>query len=349
MLFGSKKVIGLDIGTSTIKIAELDVSSKGANLVSFGFTPTPQGAIVAGDIANIAAIGVAVSGLVAEVRSKRKQVALGMWGTSVIIKKITIPKVERKLIADQLRWEAEQYIPFDINDISLAHHIIENSQAPDTLDILLVAAQNEMVRQYSSLASEAKLQLAVLDVSGFALANAFEFNYGRISGQTIALLNIGAGNTNFVVISNGDVIFCRDIPIGGANYTHEIQKEMGITFAEAESLKLSASSGNEVPEQVHAIITSSNEAMTDEIRNGFDFFAASSTGITISRAYFSGGGALVPGLIEKISQIANIPLEPLNPFVRIRPGKKMNTAYLEQVSPFAPIALGLGLRKAGDK
>jgi type IV pilus assembly protein PilM len=348
MFFGSKKVIGLDIGTSTIKLAELEVSKSGAELVSFGFAPTPSGAVSSGEISDGPALSVAVAGLVRELKSKRKKICMGMWGTAVIVKKITIPRIEKKLIAEQLRWEAEQYIPFDISQISLGHHVIENHLAPDTLDILLVAAQNEMVQQYTSVVTDAKLQTAILDVSGFALANVFEANYGRIQGQTIALLNIGAGNTNFVVLHNGEVVFSRDIPVGGANYTSEIQKEMSITLAEAESLKLSAATKNEVPEQIQNIINSSNEAMTDEIRNGFDFFAASTSGLTISRCYYSGGGSAMPGLVQNISKMANISLEPINPFLKIKMGKKLNRNYLSQVSSFAPIAVGLGLRKAGD-
>ncbi len=349
MFFGSKKVIGLDIGSSTIKIAELNLGSSGAELVSFGFAPTPIGAISGGEIVNGSALSLAINSLVTEVKSKRKKVSLGMWGTSVIIKKITIPKIEKKLIADQLKWEAEQYIPFDVNDISLAYHLIENNLAPETLDILLVAAQNEMVKHYSSVVENAKLEVAILDVSGFALANIFELNYGRMPGQCLALLNIGASNTNFVVINNGDVIFSRDIPSGGSNYTNEIQKEMGLSFAEAESLKLSAATKNEAPEQIQNIIAASNEAMTEEIRNGIDFFGASTSGLTISRCYFSGGGALMPGLIPKISEMANIPLEPLNPFAKVKIGKNLTPGYLKQVSTFAPISVGLGLRKVGDQ
>jgi type IV pilus assembly protein PilM len=348
MFFGSRKVIGLDIGTSTIKLAELDVNNSGAELVSFGFAPTPVGSVNGGEISDGPALSIAVAGIVNELKSKRKKICLGMWGTSVIVKKITIPRIEKKLIAEQLRWEAEQYIPFDINQISLSHHVIENNLTPDTLDILLVAAQNEMVAQYTAVVTDAKLQISVLDVSGFALANVFEANYGRLQGQTVALLNIGAGNTNFVVLHNGEVVFSRDIPVGGSNYTSEIQKEMGVSPAEAESLKLSAATKNEVPEQIQNIINTSNEAMTDEIRNGFDFFAASTSGLTISRCYYSGGGSAMPGLVQKISEMANINLDPINPFLKIKMGKRLNRNYLSQVSSFAPIAVGLGLRKVGD-
>lgn len=348
MFFGTKKVLGLDIGSSTIKIAEINVAGGKAELVSFGFAPTPHGAISAGEVSNASSLALAVAGLVAEIKTKRKKVALGMWGTAVIVKKITIPKIERKLIADQIRWEAEQYIPYDVNEIALSHHVVESPSSAETLDVLLVAAQNSMVSQYAETVRSARLELAILDVSGFALANIFEANYGRRPGETIALLNIGAGNTNFVVVHGGDVVFSRDMPVGGFNYTNEIQKEMGVSATEAESLKLSAVNKSEVPDEVHSIIAASNDAMTEEIRNGFDFFAASTTGLTISRCFFSGGGSGMPGLMEKVSQMANVPVEKLNCFHRISPGKKMNAQYLRKINSFAPIALGLALRQAGD-
>ncbi len=163
--------------------------------------------------------------------------------------------MDRKLIKDQIRFEAEQYIPFDINNISLAYHVLSGSSSPDTMDILLIAAQNELVNQYTQVVSFSSLNCSVLDVSGFALANAFEVNYGKLPGEVVGVLNFGASITNFVVVQNGEVIFCRDIPVGGANYTNEIHKAMGVTVAEAEALKLSAISRREVPDEVHSVIS----------------------------------------------------------------------------------------------
>lgn len=347
MFFGAKKVIGLDIGTSSIKIAEIDLTRGGAQLISFGVTPTSTGAISGGEITNPSAIAGAIKNLFHEIKAKRKSVCTGMWGTSVIVKKISIPRVDKKLIGEQLRWEAEQYIPFDINEISLGHHLINPNEKSDMMDILLIGAQNQLVDQYSATISEAGLKPAIIDVAGFALANTFELNYGRKS-DTIALLNIGAGNTNFVVLHMGEVIFSRDLPLGGANYTNEIHKELGVSIPEAESLKLSAIANKEVPAEVNTVIANANEAMTEEIRNSLDFFLASSAGFTISKCYYSGGGSGVPGLMDKLSQMASIHFEPLNPFLKVIPGKNMSPDYLSQIARFAPVVVGLALRKVGD-
>ncbi len=347
-MFGEKKLIGLDIGSSTIKMAELNVQRGNAQLVSFGYLPTPQGVVGAGEINNVSSVAEAVIALSHQIKTSRKYVSLGMWGTSVIVKKITIPKIEKKLMDQQIRWEAEQYIPFDPAEISLSFHVINLPGGGDTMEVLLVAAQNAMVRQFNQLVDEAQLKIGVLDVSGFALANAFELNYGKIPGQTISLLNFGAGVTNCVVIHHGEVIFSRDIPFGGSNYTMEIHREMGVTLPEAEALKLSAVTGTEVPEQVHSIISAVNSMMIDEVRNSFDFFTASSAGFAINNCYFTGGAAGVPNLIPQISQATGIPFEPLDPFQRIKPGKGVSPGYMQQIAPFAAVAIGLGLRKVND-
>lgn len=349
MFFKSKKVIGLDIGTSSIKLAEMEFKGKNAQLLSFGFAPTPPNSVSGGEIIDIASVGLSIQSLVNEVKSKRKTVATAMWGTAVIVKKITIPKMDKKLIRDQIRFEAEQYIPFDINNISLAHHIIADTTSPDTMDVLLIAAQNELVTQYTQVIEVGGLSCSILDVSGFALANAFELNYGKISGKSVGILNFGASITNFVVIQNGEVIFCRDIPVGGANYTNEIHKTMGVTVAEAEALKLSAVSRREVPDEVHSVISATNEAVTEEIRSSLDFLSATSNGLVLNNCFYTGGSSVTSGLVDTVSRVTGVSMEVFNPFLRVKANpKKFTTEYLDQISSFAGVVTGLALREVGD-
>lgn len=348
MFFRSKKVIGLDIGSSSIKIAEMDVSRAGAVLNSFAIAPTPPNSVTGGEIHDIASIGMAIQSLLNDIKSKRKSVATAMWGTAVIVKKITIPRIDRKMIKDQIRFEAEQYIPFDINSISLAHHVLNTSASPDTMDILLVAAQNELVMQYNQVIEIIGLRCSVLDVSGFALANSFEVNYGKLPGEVVGLLNFGASITNFVVISNGEVIFCRDIPVGGANYTNEIQKSMGVTLPEAEALKLSASGRREVPDEVHSIISATNEAVTEEVRNSLDFLSATTNGMNLTRCFFTGGSSSTTGLIDALGRATGVGFEAFNPFARIKANKRFSPEYLGQIRNFAGVVTGLALRQEGD-
>lgn len=347
MFFKSKKVVGVDIGSSSIKIAEMELSGSKAQLLSFGSIPTPPGSMNSGEITNGSAISGAIRSLLSEVKSKKKKACTGLWGAGVIVKKITIPRVEKKMIADQLRWEAEQYLPFDVNTISLGYHVVNIAGGAETMDVLLIAAQHEIINQYRSVANGAGLELAILDVSGFALANVFELNYGKLD-DTLGILNIGSGVTNLVVIQQGEVIFARDIAVGGFNYTNDISKELGITLPEAESLKLGASQQGSVPEEVQNIITNTNELVTDEIRNSIEFFVGGNNGAGFSRCFVSGGSSALPGLLEKISQTTGIQIEKMNPFLKIKAGKNFSANYLNQISSYAPVAMGLGIRKVGD-
>lgn len=180
------------------------------------------------------------------------------------------------------------------------------------------------------------------------MANVFEFNYGTLP-EPVALFNFGATSTNFVVVLNGDVIFCRDIPVGGYTFTNELHKSLGLTMPEAESLKLSAAGGQEVADEVHNTMQVALEMVVEEINNSLEFFNATSGGAVISRCLYTGGSAPTPGLIETLSRQTNLHFEILNPFGRIKTPKKFTSTYVEQIAPFVTTALGLGLRKTGEK
>lgn len=348
MLFSSKKVIGIDIGSSSIKAIEVDVTRSGATLVSFSIVQTPVGGISGSEITDMPGVSLAIQSALYELKSKRKHGVTGLWGTAVIVKKIQMPRVDKKLIQEQVRFEAEQYIPFDLNNVTLAHHELSTNTSKETMDILLIAAQNELILQYAQTIEAAGLKCSVMDISGFALANAFELNYGKFP-EAIAILNFGASITNFVVIQNGEVVFARDILVGGSNYTNEISKTLSITFEEAEALKLSAAAKKEVPDEVHAVISQTNEMVVEEIRSSLDFLAATAAETMISRFYFTGGASQTPGLIETAARQTGSVFEPFNPYIKLKTNdKKFIPAYLNQIHYLLPVALGLGLRKVGD-
>jgi type IV pilus assembly protein PilM len=341
-------LLGLDIGSTSLKIAELDVARGGATLQSFVMTSMPPGALGTGEIADQASLSLILKKVFRDIKSKRNSVAVGMWGTSVIVKKISLPKVERKLIMEQLKFEAEQHIPFDINNVTLGYHLLPVSPAPDTMELLLIASQNEVMRQYIDVVEAAGQKCQTIDVAGFALANLFELNYGKISNEVIAIFNIGAMVTNFVAIQNGEIIFCRDVPVGGNTYNAELTKNFGLTEQEAESLKLSAAKGQEVPEGVSQTLVQVSEQIIEEIRNSIEFLSVTNQGLKLSRGWFTGGGSLTPGLVDKMAQSFDLKSEILNPFRKIKIGRKINAGYIQQVAPFISISLGLGLRQVGD-
>lgn len=350
MFFQSKKLIGLDIGTANIKMAEVDFSRKGSTLVNFAIMPTPARAINGGETSDPAAISEALKTLQLNLKSKRKNASVGLWGTSVITKRITIPQMDEKLVSGQIRWEAEQYIPFDINEVNIDFKILKAFQSsPENMEILLVAARQDVAFLYQDIVASAGLNVSIIDVSGFALANCFLNNWGSQKGQTVALMNIGAAITNFVVIENGEVIFCRDIPVGGLTYTAEIQKGMGISLEEAEAMKISACTGQAAPEEVVKILQATHEILGEEVQSSLDFFINTTPGLPVQQCLVTGGASRTTGLINFLSQHTKMGFQIFDPFRNVKINdRNLDNGFISEIRDFAAVALGLGMRAAGD-
>lgn len=349
MFFGSNKIIGLDIGTSTIKLVEVEGSGKKTTLSSFGYIPTPQNSVVAGEIVQPELVSQAIVELIKQTKTKRKKAAIGICGTAMITKRISIPRIEENLLPEQLRWEAEQYIPFDINEINLGYHILRNSQtSPEQMNLLLIAAKKDLVVKYAEVVESAGLNCILADVAGFALSNCYQLNYNATGPHTAGLMSMGASLTQFVVMENNEVTFCRDIPVGGMNFTSDIQKTMGISFEEAESLKISAGQGQPVPQEVMDSINQTSEAVSEEIRRSYDFYLATAGDISIPKFYVTGGGFALKSLKEKMQSTLGVSVDNLNPFAAINyDHRTFNADFIHQISPFISIGLGLALRQGG--
>lgn len=346
-LFDKKKILALDVGAATIKMAELDVSRSRSTLLALGVAPTPANSFAGGEILNPQAIAETIHALVQQIKTKRTHVATALSGTSVMVKRITIPRIDTKLIPEQIRWEAEQYIPYDINEVNLEYEVLNSSPSPESMDLLLVAAIQGHVFKYAEAISAAGLNCTILDVSGFALANCFKANYGELEGQSVALLNIGATSTSMVVIDNKEVVFARDIPVGGMNYTVDLQKGLNVSQEEAEAFKLSIGKDKTAPVEAEGFINATTEVVSDEIKASFDFYLNSASSHTISRCFVTGGAARTVGLIERLSHI--VPCEKLDPFLNIKiDPKSFSRSYIDQIRDFAAVAVGLGLRQVGD-
>lgn len=350
MFFKNNKLLGLDIGSSSIKVAELDISMRSTQLVGFAMVPTPDQAMVGGEMHGAAEISAAVAQAVGELKTKRKNVALGLWGTSVIVKRISIPQVDEKLIAGQIRWEAEQYIPYEISDVHVDFKVLKSlSKSPETMDVLLVAAKKDSVFLYQDVAQGAGLNPAVVDLSGFALANCALKNEAGLENEIFGIVDMGASVSNFVVVERGEVIFCRDLPVGGGTYSAEIQKSMGISFGEAEALKLSASRDQANPEEVVRALNGTHEVVADEYQSCLDFFINTNPGISLNKLLFTGGGFRTPGLLPFLRDSVKVSWSQLNPMGAI--GVKANafTAdFVNEIQQLGSVAIGLGQRKIGD-
>lgn len=349
VLFKSKKVIGLDIGTSSIKVAELDVGRTSATLKNFGIIATPPSGISGGDIVDIMSISDAIRDVISQAKIKTKSTACGLWGAGLIIKKISIPKMDKKLVAEQIRWEAEQYIPYDISEVNIDFQFLSTAtDGPDSMDILLVAARKDLILKYMEIVEGAGQTCSILDSNGFALANCFEYNYGVFDSTYTALLNIGAYSVNFVVKYEKDMVFCRDIPVGGAMYTGEIQKAMNVSFSEAESLKLSSHHPDSVPQEVMQSVANTHEILCDEIKGSFEFFNNINPGASISRVFITGGACRTPGVLQALAESLQLECIVFDPLKRVKCAGGLGLNFKNQYGDFTSIAVGLGLRKLGD-
>jgi type IV pilus assembly protein PilM len=352
MLFSRKgNVVGLDIGSSSIKLLELAELRGGYQLKNFGIAPLPPEGIVDGALMDSVTIVESIRGLAGALRIKTKDVVTSVSGHSVIVKKINIPVMTEDELDESIQWEAERYIPFDINDVNLDFQIIGPTEGNEELmDVLLVAAKKDIINDYLSVIVEAGLHPVIVDIDSFAIENMFEVNYPVTRDEVIALANIGASVTNINILKRGVSSFTRDIFTGGNSITEEIQRQLNVDFDEAEALKL----GNKIDETsqraVQEVLNSSLNSLATEIAKSLDFFHSTSSQEKVDKVFLSGGCAKMSGIEKTIEQQAGIPVEIANPFKEINCSKRdLDIDYLKEMEPIMAVSVGLALRRVGDK
>ena len=353
-LYGKKKgLVGVDIGSSAVKAVELKVGGKGGDeyqLVNIGLEPLPPEAIVDGAIMDSGAVIDAVQNLFQDNRIKTADCATGVSGNAVIVKKISLPQMSEEELAESIHWEAEQYIPFDIQDVALDYEVVEGGGAGGNMDVLLVAVKKDKISEYTSAITQAGRNPTIVDVDVFALQNCYEVNYVPDPGRVVALLNIGASIMNINVVKDGFSVFNRDIAVGGNQYTDAIQKDLNLSFEQAEALKRGEQIEEASPESLHPILQAVSENIATEIQRTFDFFRATSQEDRVDQIYLSGGAANVHGLRDLLADRLDAPVELLNPFLNVRYSEKdFDPAFLDEIGPSAAIAVGLAVRRVGDR
>lgn len=354
LLARSRSAVALDIGSSHVKMLELETDKSGKHrLKHFGAAPLPPEAVVDGQFMNTGAVVGALRELLARHKVKTRDACVAVSGNSVIIKRISLPHMKREELEESITWEAEQYIPFDVNDVNIDFHIL--SERPDDagqMDVLLVAARKDLINEYSALLIEAGLKPAVIDVAAFALENMFTLNYD-VGPDPVALVNVGASTVNINVLRAGTSAFTRDVGMGGRFYTEEIQRSLNVSFEEAEALKIGGLEADRtavVPEEVERVLSTVSENIATEVHRSLDFFLSTSGGVALSGVYLAGGAAPTPGLAAAIERATNSPVTLVDPFRRIAVDERaFNPRFLRDVAGQAAIAVGLGLRRGDDK
>jgi len=349
-LFSKKKeVIGIDIGSSSVKLVQLKDLKGSFQLLNVGIAPLPPEAIVDNTLMDSASIVSAVKSLITSLGVKVKDVACSISGNSVIIRKISLPVMPVEELEDQISWEAEQYIPFDINDVNMDFQIL----SPDSFDsskmlVLLVASKRDIINDYVAVFNEAGLALSVIDVDSFSVQNAFEINHDAGTEEVVALINVGASIMNINIIKGGISLFTRDVQMGGNLYTEEIQKQLGVSGFEAESMKVLATETNN--NELLEVLTKVNETITQEIRRSIDFYNSTANDDRITKVYVSGGASKGYKFIDAVSEKIGLPVEQINPFAKLKYNEKdFDPEYLQEIGPLMAVTVGLAIRRVGDK
>jgi type IV pilus assembly protein PilM len=355
--FNSNSVVGLDIGSSTVKAVELAIKGKGRDfeLTHLGVAKLPSESIVQGAFLNSSAIVDTIREAIDNAKIKTKSVAAAVSGHSVIVKKVNLPVMSRDELDEQIRWEAEQYIPFDVNEVNLDFQILNDGQGEDgdgQMGVLLVAAKKDLIDDYVQVITEAGLMPAVVDVASFAVENTFTANYEAAPEDVVALVNIGAEVVNINILAGGAPAFTRDITTAGNQYTEEIQKALSVSFDEAERIKLGGRAQDDsqdvVPQEVEQAMQSVSETVIGEISRSLDFFAATTVDASISRVVLSGGGANVAGFEKAFHERTGLPVEIMNPFSRMVPSSKFEAEFLEEMGPALGVGVGLAMRRVNS-
>jgi len=338
----SKPLFGLDIGSSSVKAVELKSTKHGYELLSFGLEPLEQDTVVDGAIMDAPRVAERITLICEAQRIKTKNVATSVSGHSVIVKRVSMPYMTEEELYDRIHSEASQHIPFDVADVNLSYQVFE-STGPQ-MDVLLVAVKKDKILNHTSVLAQAGKSPTVVDIDAFALQNCYELNYEH-PGQIVALLNIGASVMNMNIVRDGVPLFTRDVSVGGNQYTDALQKELDLSWEDAERLKRGESIAGVSEEQKAAILRSVSDILILEIQKTFDYFRATASGENIQRILVAGGSARVPGLLDLLREEFAVPVEELDPVRRIaiNPGRH-NETLLREMGPRLAIAVGLALR-----
>ena len=354
MLFGKKDhLIGLDIGSGTIKVCDVEDSKRGIVLKKFGITKLMPGTIIEGIIQDHEAVAYAIRELFATHNIKDHNVAMAIGGYSVIVKTISVARMAEADLQETIQFEAEQYIPFDISDVNLDFQIL-NDMPPDSerMNVILVAAKKDMVDNYLYLAEMAGLNPCVMDVDAFALQNIYEMVYrgDEDIDQPVALIDVGTSKITLNVVKGDNSLFLRDISFGCGQINRSIADKIGCTPEEAEQIKHSETFDKITVTDMKEIISATVSDWCTEISRAFDFFYSTNPESRIKKAVLSGGGANIAEFRQLLAPQISAEVSVINPFKGILINNEhLKSDYLDQIAPQAAICMGLAIRKVDDK
>lgn len=342
---GNKGLVGLDIGSSSVKAVELAGKPGSLSLVNLGFQSLQPDTVVDGQIMELNDVSGVISGVFSSHQFKTDRVAAGVSGSSVIVKNIIVPQMTREELEESIDWHAEEHIPFEISDVSLDYQVV--GSGADSLHVLMAACKRDFIANLKQAIQLAGKHPAVIDVDAFALQNCYEINYEPADNMVVALLNVGASTMNINILRGVRSVFTRDVSVGGNQYTSLLQKEMGLTYEQAEAVKRGGAAPSNVENvDIDGALETISDMLALEISKTFDFYRATAEDEgTVQRILISGGGSKLKGLPEYLSNRFEMPVERLDPFRKIKvDARRFDPEYMREVVPEMAVAVGLALR-----
>jgi type IV pilus assembly protein PilM len=347
-MFGKKKsVAGLDIGSSSVKMVELDGKLNNLNLVSLGFENLPADTIIDGQIMELNVVSDVIQSVCSNHQVGATNVVTGVSGHSVILKNIALPAMSREELEESIDWHAEEHIPYDLADVSLDYQV--TAETPDSTNVLIAACKKERIDNIKQAIQLAGKTPVCIDVDTFALQNCYEVNYNPTENDVVTLLNIGASTMNVNIVKGTRSLFTRDITVGGSQFTDVLQRSLGLNFQQAEAVKRGVTDVVDGIEEkaIEPLMNNVTEIVAMEIQKTFDFYRATTedTETRVQKILISGGGSKLAGLAAELSERLELPVEVLNPFrnINVDP-KKFDPDYLGEIVPEMAVAVGLAVR-----
>ena len=351
---GKKQFVGLDIGSSSLKLVEI-LGEKGSYTMNrFLMAPLEKGVIVDGVVAEVDTLAEAIKALFKNSGCQKKEIVASLSGHNVIIKKAPFPQMEEKELQETIRDEASKYLPFDnMDDVNFDFQVLgPSANNPHLNDVIIVATKKEMMDGYVEAVELAGLSLAIMDVDSFALETMYMENYDFEEKDVVVIANIGASITNLNVMRNATSIFTRDFTMGGNMITEAIESQFGVSTADAEKIKLFGPEGDEYTkgEFFRNTLMYLADPICGEIERSIDYFRSTYSDEDIKLVLLAGGGANIPGITSDLTQRLSVPVEIINPFRKIAYNRKtLDDDYIKEIAPIAAVGVGLALRKLGDK
>jgi type IV pilus assembly protein PilM len=339
-----KLCVGIDIGSHAVKICQLARAGRGYRLQSLGSAILPDGAVEDGVLQDTKAVGGVIAALLKNLRIVEKQIGISISGYSVIVKKVNLAVMSSDEMAKHIKTEAEQYIPFDVNDVYLDFQDLKTSSGGDErTDVMLVAAKKEVVDGYLEMLRGIALKPVLVDVDAFALENAYWANAGKVGN--VALIDVGASKMNVNIISRGSSVYARDIVLGSRQITEQIENQFHLENEEAEKLKTGKTSANERQEDLEEIFTGICSQWLREIRKALDYYHSNYPDEELEKLVLSGGGSKIKGFDQFLADELNMEVEVFNPFANMTFDRsKIDPSYLAYVGPEMALATGLASR-----